>query len=203
MENRPMRPGRFGRLLLKIKGIALNLWRTARGYRLFRSRDFKCRLLIGAGLFSFMTALILGTITLFTYSPLKSAPFPYIPPPEGPEGYYVETSYAVVMLHFGEFVTPLDVEFYAGQSFIFKNILITDNSITESCFMYDKLRFVAKNPSDLKGLKVGDRFDIIGTCVGNNLESNDPWPIFNDCLFLPPGTVPFPLPGGPAPVTVY
>lgn len=55
--------------------------------------------------------------------------------------------------------------------------------------------FVPQDPSDVKELKGGDLVDIVGVYAGRSKEQHYVHVITN-CLFLPAGLSPFPLPGG-------
>jgi hypothetical protein len=64
------------------------------------------------------------------------------------------------------------------------------------------VQFWAPHPLDLKELKEGDRVDIIGVCAGK-AEEFPPVLVMINCLFLPAGLAPLPLPGGPAFISGY
>ena len=159
------------------------------------------RFLLPAVIIAFVAGSL---VALFSYSPSIAAPFPYVPPPEGPEGYYIKANAGSIEASFiSKYFRPFDAYGYEGQSFIFNRVEITDWIESKSSDTYlatEMLQFVARNPSDLKKFKVGDKIDIIGICAGM-LEEYPVIITFTDCLFLPSGLAPLPLPGGPAPIT--
>jgi hypothetical protein len=143
-------------------------------------------------------------VVLFGYTPGTAAPFPYVPPPEGPEGYYIKANTGSIEVSFiSNYFHPFDAYGYKGQSFIFNRVEITnwiESRSTDTYLATEMIQFVARDPSDLKKFKVGDKIDIIGICDGM-LEEYPVIIAFTDCLFLPSGLASLPLPGGPAPIT--
>ena len=149
--------------------------------------------------------LVISLVVLFSYTPNTSVPFPYIPPPEGVEGYYFE-------------ITPSDLAFcflshnlsqpraewlWKGENFIFKNVVIREWRLAKSdtYLRASDVRFFPQNPSDLKDIRVGDVIDIIGVCDG--VPEGSLFVVIRNCQFLPAGLVPLPLPGGPAIIVGY
>lgn len=144
--------------------------------------------------------LVISLVSLFNYTPNTSALFPYIPPPEGPDYAYIEvTADQLISATIAGYV-PVSPEQFKGKSFIFKNVLITEEMVsrmTETYIMHSILRFVAQDPSDLKKLRAGDVVDIIGVCTGE-FRGGSFLVAIGNCQFLPAGLVALPLPGGPA-----
>ena len=154
-----------------------------------------------------ISVLVLSLVGLFSYMPDTSVPFPYIPPSGGNAGDYLQTTpEALSVLLMGGYNNVPSALVYKEESFIFKNIEIEEWMLEwklgkEKTYLYhSNVMFFPKDPSGLKKLKVGDKVDIIGVCVGISEE----WPsmtVMLNCQFLPAGLVPLPLPGGPAPIT--
>ena len=171
---------------------------------------------------------VISLVIPLIYTPDTSVSFPYIPPP--PNGYYIETSnreltYTPLTSSYLDTWTDINdqlidtiAETHKGESFIFKNISITDHKVvtrqiqpyilgeglaspeTETFLMSGNVQFVPQDPSQLKELKAGDVVDIIGVLDSMSEE----WPgvlVMKNCQFLPAGIAPLPLPGGPAVVS--
>jgi len=196
-----MQKRKFRRLMLIIKGIIGKCWTIIGKCRVVWQRKLIRFLLIAIGIIGI---LVLSLIGLFSYTPDTSVPFPYIPPPEGL--YYIEAT--PLGLHdalFSHYLDPLVAQvFYVGESFIFKNVRLggIERWRTETYITTGDVQFWALFPSDLKELKVGDVVDIIGICGGISKE----YPaviVVTNCLFLPAGVAPLPLPGGPVVIGGY
>lgn len=162
------------------------------------------RFLLPAGIMGFLAVAV---VVPLSYAPDTSVPFPYIPPPtEG--GYYVElTPWALDQAYYADYSSPESAQtIFAGKSVIFKNIKITESLLShdthDTYITISRLLFAASVPSDLKHLKEGDFVDIVGVVQGP-LEGYSPYIGLSDCLFLPAGLVPLPLPGAPALVGGY
>lgn len=142
--------------------------------------------------------LVITPVVPLIYTPDTSAPFPYIRPPEGPQGYYLEATPEAIASNFATwYQTTADYGEYAGLSFICRNIKLEEWFWKTESYIYVKgIRCEAEYPSELRELKEGDVIDIIGIYVCPQKEGGA---TLTNCRFLPPGTVPL-LPGGPAPV---
>jgi hypothetical protein len=148
--------------------------------------------------------LVIVIIVPLNYTPDTSVPLPYIPPPEGHEGYYIETTIDQLTSAITSY-GPWEPDTYKGKSFIFKNVNLNKylmSGMTETYLIFSLVQFVAQNPSDLKELKVNDVVDIIGVCDGALAEHPDVIVIKN-CYFLSPGLASLPLPGGPVFIIGY
>ncbi len=168
---------------------------------------------------------IIGVPVIMLVVPLSytldtSVPFSYVPPPEGDADYYIGTTVkAITSTFIGGYVSPFDAERYNGQSFIFKNVLITTKGLTtrrietysqsgellgwetETYLMSSIVQFVPQDLSKWQELKAGDIVDIICVCAGISKEYAVV--VITNCQFLPAGLAPLPLPGGPAIVAGY
>lgn len=151
--------------------------------------------------------LVIMVVVPLTFTPNTSAAFPYIPPPEGSEGYYIQVDALSLSISFlGAYggVEPNPVAL--GKSVIFKNVKIEEFMLElklagNEPYLYESdVIFYPKDTQDLKKLKVGDKVDIIGVCEGLS-EEYKTITIVSNCQFLPAGLVPLPLPGGPAPIS--
>lgn len=137
-------------------------------------------------------------------SPRGEAPFPFVTPPEGVD--YIEvdpydlgTAY---LTRYGGGVGVAD-NLYKGKSFIFKDILVTEQMLEysdgSSIYIY-YTHCIAQNPSDIQKLHVGDRIDVLGYNAGWSYEHMQIE--FTGCQFFPAGVVPIPLPGSPGPIVI-
>ncbi len=87
---------------------------------------------------------------------------------------------------------------FTGKYFIFKNIKVTEYSLEnkDEGFMWvEQVRCTEAKAGDIAKLKVGDLIDIIGCNRG--VPPNSYWTLLmTDCIFVPSGSLPLPLPGG-------
>ncbi|MFC2026589.1 hypothetical protein ACFLUX_01270 [Chloroflexota bacterium] len=109
-------------------------------------------------------------------------------PPEGLEDWETETLFFTVTG-----VLSKDIIKTPKGSYDWNNGLFLPN--TTSNVATGIFGLVPQDPSDVKELKGGDLVDIIGTYAGRSTEQHYVQVITN-CLFLPAGLSPFPLPGG-------
>ncbi len=196
---------KFRRFLQIIAGIISKLWTILRTIikkcRVIQQPKFRRPLLISSGIMGIIGVLVIMMVVPLSYTP-NTAAFPYIPPPEG--NYYIQTTPQDLYNAFtSRYLDPLAAQAtYVGESFIFKNILIDEDILSrrhETYVFIDLFKLVPQNPSDLQELKEGERVDIIGVCMGLSKEYLGIE--LTNCLFLPAGVAPLPLPGGLAPIT--
>jgi len=181
------------------------LIRIVKKSRVILQSELRRSIMISSGIIA-ITAIIAFSVTgLFNYTPDTSLFFPYISPPLGEEqSYYWEST---VDNLWNTFFSPYgDMELarvtYLSQSYIFKDILIRDyilDRIFENYFIFNSIKFIPINSSELYKLKIGDMIDIIGFCA--SLDEGNDYIIVVNCQFFPAGFVPLPLPGGPAPIS--
>jgi hypothetical protein len=144
---------------------------------------------------------ILSLVGVLNYQPDTSVPFPIITPPRGPLNAYLVTSLEDLAKSFTQtYATPFDANRYADQSFLVQKVKLTakgkGSSVIEGSLFVNYAQFIARNPADLNKLHPGDQIDVLGTCAGFSKTSTS-LVIFSDCIFVPVGTAPFPLPGAP------
>jgi hypothetical protein len=154
------------------------------------------------GIIGIIGVLVISLVVLFSHTPDTSVPFPYVPPPEGPEGYYLEATTDQLTSALTRDYYALDPVRYKGESFIFKNVVIKERRLVDTYLIVGLIQFQTQDPSDLKEFKEGYVVDIIGVC-GGALEEGSPVIVFRNCQLLPAGVAPLPLPGGPAIVDGY
>ena len=190
---------------MRLKGLPQTTYISAHNQRHRSSKRF---LLIAV---SIVCVLVISLAGVFSYTPDTSAPFPYIPPPEGPDCVYIATTTDAFLLSIvGSYEYPMTpYETYRGKSFIFKAVQVPKDTLqaeknetyaqgrAESFLQIGYFRFVPQDSRELMKLKVGEVVDIIGVCDGL-AEGFTTIFVFNNCRFLPAGVAPLPLPGGPA-----
>jgi len=205
--NREMWQRKFKCFLQIIPFISSNiLTMIIKKHRVLQQPTFKRPLLISSGIFGFTAILALSLVGLFKYTPDTSASFPYILPPAEGSSYYIESTtenlWNTFFSPYGDY--DLALRKHVGNSIIFKNFLISDYvldriNINETYFLYNSIKFVTSDPSELQKLKDRDVIDIIGVCV--SLDERNAYVIMENCQFLPAGLAPIPLPGGPGPLS--
>jgi len=199
---------KLNRLSQIISIVKNKLIRIAYKLRVIQLPKFRSPLIISPGVLAIAAIIALSIIGLFNYKPDTSPSFPYIPPPLGErQNYYFESS--VNTLWYTFFSPYGDMEFarikYLGQSFIFKNFLLKDyileGKIHETYFIFNGIKFVPSDPSELHKLKAGNAIDIIGFCA--SLDERNQYVYMVNCQFLPAGLALLPLPGGSVFVSGY
>ncbi len=175
--------------------------RATKKFAVVQQPRFRRPLLISSGIMGITAIIALGFIGLFNYTPDTSVPFPYVPPPGS--RYYIEATTDQLYNEFtSHYIDPVTAATrFTGKNFIFKNILISKGILArrhETYISIGMAQFVPQYPSDLQKLKEGDTIDIIGVCMGLSTEYS--LVLVSNCVFLPAGVVPLPLPGGMAPV---
>jgi hypothetical protein len=145
--------------------------------------------------------LLLSLAGVLNYRPDTSVPFPMITPPQGPQNAYLMTSLEGLIKSFTQtYATPFDADRYAGQSFLVQKVELTKRgkgtSVIDGSLYVNYAQFIPRNPADLKKFHPGDQIDVLGTCNGFS-KTGITSVIFSDCIFMPTGTAPFPLPGAP------
>jgi hypothetical protein len=138
---------------------------------------------------------------LLNYRPDTSASFPLTTPPQGPDNAYLVTSVDSIVKSFTvTYATPFDANRLSGQSFLVKGLELSvkgkGTNVYEDSVVAGYIQFMARNPADLKKLRPGDNIDVLGTCGGFSKTSSS-LVVFTDCIFVPAGTMPFPLAGAP------
>ena len=180
-------------------------------------RKYMRLLLMPAGITGF---LVISLVSLLSYIPNTSVPFPYVEPPF--KGYHMEITTMQLITAFLSQYTYLSVpESLTGESLIFKNVKFKEWPElwkTETYITDGFIAFFALNPQELENLKKNDVVDIVGVVVGVNQEvfhqegilagvkGWEEYPLYiivKDCQFLPAGVAPLPLPGGPVVVIGY
>jgi hypothetical protein len=137
--------------LLIVKGIIGKWWTTIVKYEVMKQRKLIRILLPPIGIIGI---LIIILVVPLIYTPDTSVTFPYIPPPEGPEGYYIATTVDDLLHAFeADYTTPFDVEAHIGQSFMFWDVSISTRGLktirTEGFIMSSNIKFIPQDPSEL------------------------------------------------------
>ena len=184
---------RFKRLMSMIKGALDRCNHLVANYKIISGQGL-IRLLLSIGIITF---LIISLVFVFNSAPDTVAAFPYIPPPEGDAGYYIEATTDKLTLALMAAYSVITPDTYKGKDFIFKDVLIKESRLRDTYLMISVVLFQPQDPSDLNELKAGDMVDIIGVCDGA-LEEGSTIVVVKNCRFLPAGVVNLPLPGGPA-----
>jgi hypothetical protein len=156
---------------------------------------------ISAITFGVICIPILSLVGVLNYRPDTSMSFPLITPPQGPQNAYLVTSLEALIKSFTQtYATPFDADRYAGQSFLVQKVELTrrgkGTSVIDDSLYVNYAQFIPRNTADLKKFRPGDQIDVLGTCNGFS-KSSTSLVIFSDCIFVPTGTAPFPLPGAP------
>jgi hypothetical protein len=87
---------------------------------------------------------------------------------------------------------------YNGKSFIFKNQLVDAymiRNLGEGYIWADLIKCPVVNLNAARTFILGDRVDIVGTCMGRDLRIS-PGLYFSDCYVLPANCLQIPYPGG-------
>lgn len=100
---------------------------------------------------------------------------------------------------------------FDGKVFVFKNIKVNQFMVVDkSTLNVSTIQCDAMVPGSVGDLKMGEFYDVVGVCVGPLPNATQyatagvyGWLLFNQCVFVPSGTVDLPASGGSNAVLPY